>query len=1248
MKCPECGFESPSEMRFCGLCGARLTRVCPACGFANPLNFKYCGMCRQLLDADLEVRDVPEVARPSPAPAGEPLRSEAAPPPTALEGERRVATILMADVQGSTDLLEQVGTETWVKIMNRLFQLLEVEIYRFEGKVDQFRGDGLVAFFGATAAHEDDPERAVLAGLAMQEAVKAYAAELRSREGVDLALRVGINTGEVIVTSVGDRRQYSEETAMGEAITIAARMETSAEPGTVLVSENTYRLIPSQFDWEPLGQVKVKGIRQPIVVYRPLAPRADVEQLQSYGLSIPLVGREQEFDALKAAVEDLYDGRGGIATVMGERGLGKSFLVAEVRRHFARQGALLAQMQDKEASPRPPLLWLRGRARSYDQARPYSMWIDLLYTWLGGRPDRPPEELRESLRYQTERLWNKEMERYYPYLAALLSLPLEAPFAARLQALDAENLHHRFSDTVYAWVKALARQGPLVLYFADMHWADATSLELLKHCLPIADDEALLWLLVFRPDRTLPVWGLRYHVETEYPHRLTAISLRPLNDAESSEIIDHLIGPNVLPPETQELVIEKAEGNPYYIQELIHALMSQEILVQEEGKWRATQKVSSINLPDSIQSLLLARIDRLSAEERRLVQVASVIGTVFWSDVLTALLENGTPVKEHLTALQRRQMIVERGQVPSLGMEYLFKSTLLRDAAYEGLLSEQRRMLHLQVARYFETHFDEEGLVPYHGLLAYHYRRAGDFEQELAYILRAAERARRVYANAEALDHYTHAMELLDRLEAQDMPEAQRKALLKQRFRVLDGRREVRFLLGDVQGAWDDALALLPIGQALEDEPIWLIDALLQQPEVTGWQTKEELREGIAMAEEALRIAREIGDERREMLSLGTLAAQLYNLGDPAWWDCGNRALELARKLDDKRYQVVLLTGLGHIYATQDPERSMEYLREARPICQELDDKQAEIDLLDLIGAQMERSDDYYRRLVECREPQLHLSREVGNRPMEGRALMFAGQLRAIYLGDFKHGLALLREALEIAPGIGLELYILLRIAQVQIMQERYDDAQKTLARARHLTQQPAHGLGLTGYRLVAAMLFTTIGDEQLLRQALTLTAGGPSFENETPSLTRQYQMVLLCARTAVHLGLAACEGVPTAEQREHKALALETSQAALDIYLDMGYVQPIECTSEELFYRRYLALRAHGRLSEAREHLRRAYQEMMRKHNQIPPSSYLRRTYLDNVPLHREIRIAYAGDMMRLHWDGSKINVAFNGEEGE
>ena len=480
-------------MKFCGMCGTRLARDCPACGFANPPDHRFCGQCGTRLSDQLGPAQPPQLQFPVEAE----VPTHPPPAPIQLEGERRLATVILADVTGSTDLLEQIGTEAWVEIMNRVLHILEAEIYRFGGEVDQFRGDGLVAFFGAKSAHEDDPERAVLAGLAMQTAIKPYAAELTEQEGIDLQLRVGVNTGEVIVASVGDSRQYSEDTAMGEGIALAARMETAAEAGTVLVSENTYRLVQSQFEWKPLGEITVKGVSQPVAVYRPLAPRPDADglpRLQTYGLSIPLIGRKVEFRTLKGCVEDLYDGRGGIVIVTGDKGLGKSFLVAEVRHHFARHGALLAEAHaagsvgDRPERGPAPLTWLRGRCRSYDQSWPFSMWLDLLRGWLGMREGEPKEETRDRFRRQAELLWGDRLAEHYPYLATFLSLPLEDVFAERVKHLDAEGLRQQFFFALRSWVEAMAKRGPLVLAFADVHWADTTSLDLLKYCLPLCDD----------------------------------------------------------------------------------------------------------------------------------------------------------------------------------------------------------------------------------------------------------------------------------------------------------------------------------------------------------------------------------------------------------------------------------------------------------------------------------------------------------------------------------------------------------------------------------------------------------------------------------------------------------------------------------------------------------------------------------------------------------------------------------------
>jgi len=1244
-------------MKFCGMCGTRLRQACPICGFANPLDYRFCGQCGAPLAAAVEPAAV-EAAPPAPAilPSAPVLSPEPVPEAGELQGERRVATIILADVQGSTDLLEQVGTEAWVEIMNRVFQILETEIYRFGGVVDQFRGDGLVAFFGATSAHEDDPERAVLAALSMQESLSGYAADLAEHEGIDLQLRVGVNTGEVIVTSVGDRRRYSEETAMGEAIALAARMETAAEPGTVLVSENTYHLTEDLFVWQPLGEIKVKGVSQSLAVYRPSGLRLDREwarDWQSYGLAVPLIGRDEEFQTLKHCVEELYDGRGSILMVTGEKGMGKTFLVARVQQYFVRQEALLAEAQTweenapAEHSHPPCVTWLYGRSRSYDQSCPFTVWLDLLQNWLGRPPEEPPENTCARLRQRAEELWGEQLSEYYPYLATFLSLPLEKAFTERIKHLDAEGLQQQFFRVIRSWVETLSRRGPLVLAFSDMQWADTTSLDLLKYCLPLCDTETLLWLLVFRPERTSPVWEFRHYVETEYPHRLTDLALPPFTAAQSAELIGRLIGPETLPEETRALVVEKAEGNPYYIQELIDTLIAEGVLMKEPGTgmWQATRAVTSLELPDSLQSLLLARIDRLSPEERHVLQMAAVIGPVFWLNVLRALAGDAHALQSHLTALQRAQLIHERRRMPDLGMEYAFNSSLLRDVAYESLLNTQRVTYHLQVAEYLENLGAGESQAAHYGLLAYHYRFAGKLRQELHYTLKAAEQARQVYANAEALEYYTRALELLDEMAAQAADEEQ-SAICARRFEVLDGRREVFFLSGDWEKGAADARALLPLAQQLSDEPAWLIDALLQQPGVAHVQGREELDAGIAMAQEALQLSQQLGDRRREMRSLIAIT-NLRNLGnDPSWQESGKRALELARQLDDPRAEIAILLRMGWAYGPDSLERSREYLEAAMPIVQRLDDKAAEISLLSAMQPQIEREGDYVRALTDYAQKRLRISREIGDRFAEGLALSSCGQLRGIWLGDYEGGLSLEREALAIWETLTGRLYPLLRIAQIQIALGKYDEALATLERARPAVARDVSEVAQAGFALVSAILYNTWADHILgkatgLRPFKTVSAenlaqAGEYFRQALTSsaqiqqlvadnlISRQYRMAALCETAAAHLGLTQC--LPEEEKRqEYRRQALEASQAALDVYQSFGFVQIIECTSEEILFRHGQALAANGQQETAEEYLRRAYDEMQRKYALIPTDSPYRRTYLENISLHRELLTLHA-----------------------
>jgi predicted ATPase len=501
-----------------------------------------------------------------------------------------------------------------------------------------------------------------------------------------------------------------------------------------------------------------------------------------------LIGRDDEFAALTDAIQALRDGRGGVVLMTGSEGLGKSHLVAQVRQHVARDEALLAGAADpgRDQASRDraglafrPLTWLWGQCRSYEQTWPYSMWLDLGRRWLGVREAEPGLEIRERLRERTQALWGERMAEYYPYLARMMSLPLQEPFAQRVEGLSAEAVRQSFFLAVRSWVEAMARQGPLVLVFEDAHWADAASIELLEHCLALCDQESVLWVILTRADPgtewTAPVWDLVRRIETQYPHRLLSLSLSPLTVAQSEAMIDRLIGPQSLPATTRALVVERAEGNPYYIEELVRSLIRAGALVQDAqtSQWRLAQDAgaepTTLDLPDTLRSLLVARMDALSPGERRVLQVAAVIGSVFWENVLRLLVDQEVELEQSLAGLQRAQFVQEAGRVAHLGAEYRFRSSLIRDAAYAGILSAQRVRYHRQVANYLARPWGEGILAQYYGAVAYHYRRAQERRRELFYTLAAAEHAQEIYANAEALEYYARALRLLDELDAEDV-----------------------------------------------------------------------------------------------------------------------------------------------------------------------------------------------------------------------------------------------------------------------------------------------------------------------------------------------------------------------------------------------------------------------------------------------------------------------------------------------
>lgn len=663
-----------------------------------------------------------------------------------LAGERRVVTVLFCDVKGSTAMAEQLDPEEWAGIMKRAMAFLIPPVTRQDGIVARLLGDGLLAFFGAPTTHEDDPQRGVRAGLEMVAGIAVFREQLKRERGLDFDVRVGINTGLVFVGAIG-ADQRVEYTAIGDTMNLAARMEQSARPGTVQIAEQTYKLVEPWFDFESLGEIQVKGKSEPVSAYRVLRLKSKPQRgrgLDGHGLTAPLVGREGELNVLASCIERLYERKeGGIAAIIGEAGMGKSRLLAEAKSSLAANGA--------------HFLWLEGHTLSFGQTISYWPFQQILRSWAGMAEDDDSDTSWSKLESRVRELFGGETIDYLPYLASLLALEVRGEYAERVKYLDGDAMGKQIFLTTRRFFDRLARSQPTLLVFEDIHWMDASSIALLEHLLSLVRTVPLLIIGMSRPERETAAAQLRELCVRNFNDRYIEIQLTPLSNADSVQLIRSLLEIANLPSRLRELIVKKADGNPFFLEEVIRTLIDTGVVVRDpsNGQWRTTAQVDALHIPDTIQGVIMARVDRLDEEVKQVLRVASVVGRSFLYRVLKAISEASQRLDHSLDELQQTELIHEKQAMPEL--EYMFKHALAQEATYESILLQKRRELHARVAQSVESLFSER-LEEFYGLLAYHYSKAEVWDKALEYLLKAGDQAGRIAADAEALRLYEQSI----------------------------------------------------------------------------------------------------------------------------------------------------------------------------------------------------------------------------------------------------------------------------------------------------------------------------------------------------------------------------------------------------------------------------------------------------------------------------------------------------------
>lgn len=550
-----------------------------------------------------------------------------------LLGERRVVTSLFVDVVGSTSLSEQVNVEAWTAIMNGAFDRMAPLIYRYEGTIARLLGDSLLAFYGAPVAHEDDPARAVRTALALISAGHEYAKEVHREYGVEFAIRVSINTGQVVIGAVQDDLKY-EYTAMGGAVNLVSRIKFAARPMTVLVSENTFPFIAPIFEWSDLGPVSIKGIADAVRVYQVHGPRTRPGQLRGLaGLQSPMVGRDSELAALTQLCDAVQAGVGRGVLIVGEPGLGKTRLIAEWK---AASGADYAS-KDTDFASSPPF-WVEGHCLSFGQDLAHHLLIDLLRSIIRIPEAAGEAETRAALFSLTDDLFGDSALDVYPYLGHLLSLNLADAARERVQLGDPQALRTQYLTAVRRLLLALSARRPMVVVLEDLHWADPSSTGLLAELLPLAATAPILFCLVTRPERDTPGWRLVTAARDIMGGSLTELTLTPLSETNSQQLVANMLKIEALPSGVRRTILKKSEGNPFFVEEVIRMLIDQGAIVQKAGEWVAGEEIERVEIPDHLQGLLLARIDRLPIDVKHTLRVAAVIGRQFPKKVLAQVL----------------------------------------------------------------------------------------------------------------------------------------------------------------------------------------------------------------------------------------------------------------------------------------------------------------------------------------------------------------------------------------------------------------------------------------------------------------------------------------------------------------------------------------------------------------------------------------------------------------------------------
>jgi class 3 adenylate cyclase/tetratricopeptide (TPR) repeat protein len=728
MKCPKCQFENREGVDFCEECGAKFELECPSCKAKIPLGRKFCGKCGYALSESTETASLKESEHDSQIPESPP--EETLQTKITAEGERKHVTVLFSDLTGYTAMSDKLDPEEVKEITSRIFGEISKIVANYDGFVEKYAGDAVMAIFGVPQAHEDDPVRAVKAAREIHQLVDSISPDVEKRIGRSLSMHTGINTG-LVVTGEVDMDKGTHGIA-GNTINLASRLSNLAKPGQIVVDVNTCRQVEGHFTCKYRETTTVKGKADPVEVHQVLSQRDKPLTIRRLsGLRANLVGRDVEMAELSEAVENLQQGRGRIFSICGAAGTGKSRLVEEFK-----AGLDLERIQ-----------WIEGHAYAYSQNIPYFPLVDLLNRLLHIEEKDPPEIVKDKVDSGLGSLVTNP-EDIIPYVGHLYSLSYP-----EVNDISPEHWKSRLQAAILTVLSTLAGKAPTVFFLEDLHWADPSFVELLRlACLEIR--QPAIVLCAFRPTFSLFTGHQVSHIGKNYHD----IQLQNLSLSVAQNMMASLLKTETIPPDLRRWVNNKAEGNPFYLEELVNSLIESDTLKRDNGSWKLIRSLTESDIPSSLHGLISGRLDRLEKQTKRILQEASVIGRDFLYEILKRITKLEERIDGELSQLERLDLIRTRSLQPDI--EYMFKHALTQEIVYNSLLKKQRRKIHEHVALAMEIAFKER-LAEFNETLAYHFARGQSDTKAVYYLVKSGEKSLARYAVEEAHQYFKKAYDIL-------------------------------------------------------------------------------------------------------------------------------------------------------------------------------------------------------------------------------------------------------------------------------------------------------------------------------------------------------------------------------------------------------------------------------------------------------------------------------------------------------